>query len=388
MTKLIIKIKHLLLIACCLLLFPFSAKAAILYFLPQSQSIYEGESFIVNVRLDTEGKNINAIEGHLNFSPQNLEILEITKGGSVLTLWPEEPSFANESGKINFVGGVPLGFEGQGELFSIVFLTKTGLALPQTTSIVFEERSRVLLSDGKGTSSELSFSGGNYEIVEKPKDLPQISSKSHPDQNKWNSSKTLQLHWELKNETEYSYLLTHDPLEQVDEISDRPEGKLTWLGDMEYKNLDDGIYYFLLRQKLPGEDWSGKISFRAMIDSVPPEPFELKIGKDPSMFEGRNFLSFAAADKTSGIDYYEISETKGKDQEILKKAKSPYALEDQSLQSVIKVKAVDKAGNEQMAEIIPLEKPIALWKVIVALAGLGIILWFIKRYSKFRKHEK
>jgi len=383
-------VKNLVVLSLILVVFgvlPSVAEAAILYFLPQSQNIYEGESFIVNVRFDTEGKNINAVEGHLNFSPQNLEILQILKGGSVLTLWPEESS-SNESGKINFVGGVPLGFQGQGELFSIIFLAKTGLILPQTTSIVFEEGSRVLLSDGKGTSTELSFSGGNYEIVEKPKDLPQIFSKSHPDQNKWNPSKTLQLHWDLKNEAEYSYLLTHDPLVQVDEISDRPEGKLTWLGDMEYENLDDGIYYFLLRQKLPGEDWSGKVSFRAMIDSVPPEPFELEIGKDPSIFEGKNFLSFATTDKTSGIDYYEISETKGNGQEILKKAKSPHILEDQSLQSVIKVKAVDKAGNEQMAEIIPPEKPIVLWKTIVALAGLGIVLWFIKRYSKSRKHEK
>ncbi|GAI25310.1 unnamed protein product, partial [marine sediment metagenome] len=99
------------------------------------------------------------------------------------------------------------------------------------------------------------------------------------------------------------------------------------MGDMRYEELEDGIYYFHLKQKLPGENWSEKITYRAMIDTTPPEASQLKIGKDPSIFEGKYFLSFVAQDKMSGVDYYEVKEGK----RDWKRVESPYLLEDQSL---------------------------------------------------------
>ncbi len=362
-----------------ILLFPFLAgteiRAAVLYLSPQSQTVYQGDSFIVEVKIDTEGEEINAVEVGLTFPSDLVEVIDFSKGNSVLTIWPEEPKLQGK--EINFLGGKPRGFNGTGSLAKITFLGKES----GKSEISFKKDSKVLLNDGRGTPAELNFLEGNYEIIKKPKNLPVISSKSHPDQNKWYRLTTLQFHWDLVEEVEYSYLLSYDPLAEPDEIPDRPEGGLMWMGDMEYKGLEkDGIYYFALKQKLPGEDWQKSVTYRAMVDTTLPEAFEIKIGKDPSIFEGKYFLSFANQDKMSGIDYYEVKEGK----RDFRRTASPYLLEDQSLVKKIIVRAYDKAGNYQESEIKP---PLKItWKdglyIFLILFGMGLIWWILKKTRK------
>jgi len=357
-----------------ILFIPFISDAAVLYLMPQSQTIYQGDSFLVEVRINTEGKEINAVEVGLAFPPDLLGVMDFSQGGSILTLWVEKPKTQKE--EINFLGGTPGGFKGEGLLAKITFLGKK----IGKSEISFKENSKVLLNDGKGTPAELNFLEGNYEIIKKPENLPQISSRSCPDPNKWCKNTTLHLHWDLIEGAEYSYVLSKDPLTEPDEIPDRPEGELIWMGDMRYEELEDGIYYFHFKQKLLGEDWSEKTTYRAMIDTTTPEAFQLKIGKDPSVFEGKYFLSFAAQDKMSGVDYYEVKEGK----RDFKRTISPYLLEEQSLSKKITVQAYDKAGNYQTAEIKPPSK--ITWEnglyLILILIGIGVIWWILKRIKK------
>jgi len=357
-----------------ILFFPLSARSAMLYLIPQSQIVYQGDSFIVEVRINTEDEEINAVEIGLTFPADLLEVVDFSKGNSILTLWPAEPKI--QEGEISFLGGVPGGFNGEGLLAKINFFRKeTG-----KSEISFKEDSKVLLNDGKGTPAKLSLSEGNYEIIKKPEGLPIIFSRTHPDQNKWFKSNNLHLHWDLIEGAQYSYLLSYDPLAEPDETPDKPEGELIWMGDMEYEGLDDGIYYFSLKQELSDEDWSLPLSYRAMVDATSPEAFRLETGRDPSLFEGKYFLSFATQDKMSGIDYYEIKEGK----RDFKKATSPYLLEDQSLGKKIIVRAYDKAGNYREAEIKPSYK--ITWKdglcLILILIGMGAIWWIFKKIKK------
>jgi len=369
------------------LIFPLVVRSATLYLLPQSQTVYQGDTFLVEVKLDTEGEEINTVEGYLNFPQDKLEIIDIGVGGSILNLWPENPSYSNQTGEISFLGGIPKGFKGEGKLASTTFRVLPRVDPRQSASITFKENSKILLNDGKGTPAKLTFLEGNYEIIEKPEGLPKISSRTYPDQNKWYSQNTLHLHWDLVEGAEYSFILSKDPLAEPDEIPDRPAGELIWMGDMEYPNLEDGIYYFHLRQKLSGEEWSPKVTFRAMIDSTPPEDFKPKIGRDPAVFEGKYFLSFATTDKTSGIDHYEVLEQKRTLVRGEKAAESPYLLKDQSLKSKILVKAVDKAGNERISEIIPPKKPFPYEIVILILIGAGIIWWLIHKFTQKRTQK-
>ena len=374
----ILKTQFLILVVCCLLFTALSVKAAGLYLSPLSQNVYEDNSFIVEVKLDTEGEEINTVEVNLTYSLDLLEIIDINKGDSILTLWPKESVIQDRA--VSFIGGIPDGFQGKDGLIArLIFRGKeVGKGV-----INFEESSRVLLNDGKGTEAQLNLLPGNYEIIKKPEGLPVISSNTHPDQNKWHQESTLHLHWHLIEGTEYSYLLSYDPLAEPDEVPDQPEGELIWMGDIEYKGLEDGIYYFHLKQATRDSEqeleWGPQITFRAMIDTTQPEEFELQFVE----IEGKNYLVFATRDQTSGVEYYEVKEGKGSFQ----KAVSPYLLKDQDLRSVIKVKAVDGAKNERISEIVP---PCRInWENIIilllVLIGIGIILWLIKRTSGFKK---
>ncbi len=89
------------------------------------------------------------------------------------------------------------------------------------------------------------------------------------------------------------------------------------------------------------------------IDS--PESFVPEIARDPTIFDGKWFLVFSTQDKATGIDHYEVKETR---QDILQifvpwvPAESPYVLHDQELRSHVFVKAVDKAGNAKIEDIL------------------------------------
>lgn len=357
---------------------PVIVKAATLFLMPQSEDVYERESFFVEVRVDTEGEEINTANIILKFSNDFLEAIDFNKGSSIFSLWPEEANI--KEGEISFLAGVPGGFLGEGLIGRINFFgKKVGEA-----QIIFKEDSKILLNDGSGTPAKLNFLEGNYEILEKPKDLPVISSQTHPDQNKWYKSNILLLHWGLVENTEYSYFLSKDSLAVPDETPDKPEGELEWMGAIEYKGLDEGIYYFSLRQKLPGKDWSGKVTFRAMIDTTSPEEFKPEIAE----IEGKKYLVFSTTDKISGVDYYEVAIIPPKPlfgpaiRIKWEKGESPYLLEDKGPISKILIKAVDKAGNEKFSEITPPSKPFPYYILILALFIAGVIWWIIRRLRK------
>lgn len=90
-------------------------------------------------------------------------------------------------------------------------------------------------------------------------------------------------------------------------------------------------------------------------DIFPPEMFTVAVSKDETLFNGSYFAVFAARDNESGIDYYEIQESKDiePDDAAWKQASSPYMLSDQSLNSHIFVKAVDKKGNVRVSVYEP-----------------------------------
>lgn len=76
-------------------------------------------------------------------------------------------------------------------------------------------------------------------------------------------------------------------------------------------------------------------------DATPPEPFVPELARDESVFEGKYFLSFAAADAESGIAGYMVSEG---DAPVVA-SDGTYVLHDQNLHTPVVVRASDGAGN-------------------------------------------
>jgi len=97
-----------------------------------------------------------------------LEVLSIAKTSSIFSLWVEEPSFSNYTGKITFNGGAPTpGFTGaNGNILSITFKAKE-----QGTAYVAFANGTVRKNDGLGTDITSGLIGATFNIkkaVSKP----------------------------------------------------------------------------------------------------------------------------------------------------------------------------------------------------------------------------
>ncbi len=306
------------------------ADAAILYVNPAEQTVALRESFVVDILLNSEGETINTVQTSINYSPDLLEILDVSKGGSFLTLWPEEPLVSAPTGVVSLVGGIPNGsLVVDGRVVRLFFRAK---ALG-TSSIRFDEdNSAIYLNDGKGTKTALSSRQASYKVTNPSPFLVEITSSTHPDENIWYNKVSATLTWQVKEGALYSYALAESPLDTPDEKIEDQVGKVT------FDDLEDGIHYFILREKLDGDEWGPVSMRRIMVDRSPPIQFEYAFSKDDA---GKSILIFSANDKFSGIDRYQITEgRKG-----LATAQSPYTLLDQSRKSAITLQAVDSAGN-------------------------------------------
>jgi hypothetical protein len=306
-----------LIFALCLLL-PFSVNAAILYLEPSQGEYHQGDTFIVEARIDTEGECINTVKAIISFPKDLLEAKDFSTGNSILTLWLQTPKIDQKEGLISFVGGIPGGFCGPlpGEpekpnlLGRIIFRVVSRDISRSLAQVAFRNDSQVLLNDGFGTQAKLTLKEAVFTIL--------------------------------------------------------PE-----------------------KAEVPKEEWQEELAK----DDIPPEPFEIKISQDPSIFGGKYFIVFSTTDKQTGIDHYEVAEQRRTLRQTTlnwKRAESPYLLEDQSLKSIILVKAVDKAGNERIAEYIPPQKPFPWWIIIPVAIGIGIIIWLIAklRRRKMRSHAE
>jgi len=279
--------------------------AAVLYLEPGEASYYQEDVFIVEVKLDTEGEKINALKANLSFPQDKLEVVDVSRGDSVLSLWPEEPTYSNLEGKVSFIGGIPLGFEGQGKIVSIPFRVISFEDSETLAEITFQDSSRVLLNDLLGSETSLTLKKAIFTL------FPETAEDSR-------------------------------------------------------------------------DEWTQEL----VKDNIPPEPFEIILRKDPLIFDGKYFIAFFTTDLGTGIDYYEVKEG-GR---LWKRAVSPYLLEDQSLQSLIKVKAVDKAGNERIAElmpstpVVPFYENIVFWSILILIIILIIIIYIFKLKSLKKKY--
>ena len=290
------------------LFFPLGAGAATLYLEPAEADYYQGDTFIVQARIDVKDECINTIEANLIFSKNILEAIDFSSGNSILTLWVNPPSINQEAGLISFSGGIPGGYCGYlpgdpGEsnlLGKLIFSVKPGLNESKKAEVEFLNTSQVLLNDGFGTLAELKIKGTVFIVL-------------------------------------------------------------------------SGI------PTIPKEEWQEEL----VQDKIPPEDFKIVIERSEAIFEGKYFITFSTVDKQTGIDYYEIKEGRGKWQ----KAQSPFLLENQDLRSIIKVKAVDKAGNERIAEYTP-QREFSWLIIILILIGAGIIWWIIRKLKTKVKNEK
>lgn len=276
------------------------------------QEISVGQQFKVDLMLDAEDDDINAIEGEIIFPVGLLELKEIRYGSSIVSFWVDKPKEQGE-GSVYFSGVMPGGFRGMitpgqegaepGKVLSLIFQAKN-----QGTGVIEMQMAKALLNDGMGTSAKLKIQNLQFTV-----------------------------------ET---------------------------IGDEEPEP------YALYSE-----------------DKDPPEEFVPQIASDPLIFEGKWFLVFAAQDKGSGINRYEIKELR---QRIFwmflpwKTVESPYVLADQELKSYNYIKALDNEGNYRIAKLAP-QNPLPwyqdflIWCIIMVIVAVTIFFLIKAKWKKSRK---
>src|SRR3989338_6884457 len=158
------KFQKLILLSIFYFLFSDSAFAARVYFEPPPTTYKVGDNFTLSLVLDTEAQSINAVEISISV-PKLLKIKNISKSGSMIQLWVNEPSFSGEV--INLTGGIPGGTTiSKGIVAKITFEA----AAIGSGNIAFMSNSSVLLNDGQGTKLDLEMTGGPmFSIIPRPK---------------------------------------------------------------------------------------------------------------------------------------------------------------------------------------------------------------------------
>jgi len=275
--------------------------AATLYFSPSAKDVNVGDIFVAEVRLNTEGSDINAVQGNIVIPAGIFEFVDTGKGDSILNLWAKEPSYSRESETLSFIGGIPGGFKGDAKILTLVLK-----AIGEGTAVVsFGSDSFVLLNDGMGTKTSLNIL------------------------------------------------------------------------DMSVRaSVQSNAVFINEWEEISGED------------KTPPENFEVKIGRQAAVYEGKYFISFSTRDSGSGIDYYQVKEGEDGEWQL---SQSPRVLQDQNLKGIIYVKAVDRAGNETIAELAPRKKNV--WYLYLWILFIPILIFiFIKKskikYQKSKIHIK
>lgn len=328
-------------------------RAATLSFNLDQAEINQGSAQDICVMLKLEGdENINAVEGRVKIQGE-ADVLDVNVADSIISLWIETPKYDFKNQEIKFSGIIPGGFRGrltprglesdENKVFCLN-LRAIGEAGVKINLNFVQNETRALLNDGLGTEAKLVLPNSALEITGAAVAQKILSSPTHPVDNKWYKESTAKISWPVRDGAVYSYMLSKNNSAVVDEI---PEDTI---GNVEYRNLEDGIWYFLLKEKEKDKNWKETQSFKIMIDTVLPEPIFASLQKNKDMFDGRYFIVFNAADKGSGIDHFELWE--GMDRYV--DANSPFVLKDQTLGREIVVWAVDKAGNtREIRALVP-----------------------------------
>lgn len=313
-------------------LFVNQAEAATLYIDPGVATIYRGDSITTSVRLmpdQSNGECINTIDAIVRY-PENIQPVDVSIGHSIFSVWVEQPTINKEDRTITFAGGIPNGYCGrvQGD--------------PGFTNVVAD-----IIFRSPGFS--IGGSGeGNIALIDF---APETTVYLNDGQGTKAPLLTL------------GSTLTLEP------------------------NAGPGIV----------DEWREDVRQ----DDVSPEQFSITLEKDRLAFSGRYYIIFSTTDKQTGISHYEVMEepssefskfTWGGTDAPWVRAESPYVLKDQSLNSTIRVKAYDKAGNEYIATLVPDESIRTISKqatVIYIMLGagllvvfsviLGVLIWFKKR---------
>lgn len=306
-----------------------SASAATLYIDPPAANLFRGDAVTLSVRLDTDEameECVNAVDAVLTYT-ESITPVDISLGQSIMPIWVEQPVIDKEQRTITFAGGIPNGYCGRVE------------GDPRLTNTLLQIVVRAPgLQVGGGAAS------GVAEIAFAPE----------------------------------TTVYLNDGLGTG--VAPATLGATLTLADTIGSEIRD--------------DWSTVVAD----DTLPPEEFTISLERgDGVSFGDEYYIVFNTTDKQTGISHYEVIEESTAEARLFSfgaatapwvRARSPYTLNDQTLRSVIRVRAIDKAGNEYIATLQPdaalVRSPWRLEYLLVAVV-VGVVAVAVGTFLMVRR---
>lgn len=325
------------------------AHAATLYFTPSSGSHAVGQTFSVSVYTGSTDQAMNAVSGTVSFPSDKLELLSLSKTGSIVSLWVQEPSFSNGAGTATFEGIVlNPGYTGSaGKIITLTFKAKQAgvAALSFTTS-------SVLANDGKGTNILTGVGTGSFSLGSAPAEsttpavssgapqAPKITSPTHPDPNQWYSKPDATFAWVVPDDvTQVRVLYDKFPYSQPTVTYNASVNK------KELASVADGTWYF--HAQFQNDSGRSAVShFRFQIDTEKPDSLNIEQVLSDDSTDPVGQFTVTATDKLSGIGHFEIKVDGNSPENWSGPSGTIYRTKPLSPgKHTFLVKAFDKAGN-------------------------------------------
>lgn len=417
--------------------FALSVQAADILIAPASGTYSTGQTFTVAVRVNPSGKSVNAVEASLKFDPAVLSVTNVSKDGSVFSLWTTEPTFSNTAGTITFGGGSPSPFTTQSNLVNVTFRA----VAPGSGGLTVSTAS-VLAADGLGTDvfargvpATFTVSAATTPtppptpitpattptpaenttteeaiIFGDPPRAPEVGSQVFLDPEVWYKTTNGLFSWQLPFDVnaiavEISTSSDNVPNNNKDAIYEPPIDEFSINSDL----VTDGVQYLSIRYKNQ-VDWGVTLNRKLLIDTTAPEPFtiEVRASNSPTGFPT---LNFDAVDLTSGIAYYDMTIADNEPIRVTPdEAKLGYLLRDlEDGTYTVKVVAYDKAGNSRESSVAVLitagwTKPVEvveaksifdyltalnlfIFFLLTVILLMGIIIWYDRKQIKLKEEK-
>ncbi len=331
--------------------------AATLYLSPSSGSYEVGKTFTISVMVSSPDRAVNAYSGTITYPTDKLEMTGIGKGGSIVSLWVQEPTYS--AGRASFEGiTLNPGYKGgAGRLVTLTFKAKaTGKALVRIVS------GAVLANDGNGTNVLSGLGSGTYTLVPPvvgpPRPpapvvpplppprvvavpaVPVITSPSHPDPTKWYALNDVIFQWDLQSGVDGVSRLMDQSL-----TTDPGTRSLGLFSSSTFMDVQDGIRFFHLRVR-NRDGWSEAAHYAFQIDTKKPDAFTITDVTAADQNQTMRHFRFDAVDSGSGIDHYEVRLDDGTPTTWVDDGAHIYRTPAVGPgEYVLHAKAFDKAGN-------------------------------------------
>ena len=132
---------------------------------PPGSAVQINDTFKAQIKIENVA-NLTAVEMHLSFDPDMLEVLALNNGGFLKADFPVQNTFDNTAGTIDYavaqINRAPA--NGSGRLLEIVFRAKTEGQAPIRFRGTQAAPAGVLLSDPNGTAIPVALTDGSVSV--------------------------------------------------------------------------------------------------------------------------------------------------------------------------------------------------------------------------------